>query len=254
MHHSIDDIEKFYNSDIGGIVQNILCTKIRGLWPDLHGYRVMGCGYAMPYLSVLDKRTDRSFAMMLGRQGATHWPRGCKNMTFLCDEDRIPIENASLDRVLMVHYLEYCNDLRLSLREIWRVLKPNGRVIIVVPNRMGMWARADWAPLGHGRPFTQVQLDTVLRDNLFVPETHKGALFFPPLPGSPVMMKSANLIERMGRNFFPFIAGVHIMEASKQIYARADKPGSGSAVFEKTKGILAGNGRPVPQSYVSEKN
>lgn len=75
------------------------------------------------------------------------------------------------------------------------------------------------------------------------------ALFVPPIPDSPVMMRSANLIEKMGGRIIPFVAGVHILEASKQIYAKADNGGTGSAVLAKTREILTGPGKTVPQSY-----
>jgi hypothetical protein len=44
------------------------------------------------------------------------------------------------------------------LREVWRVLAPNGRLLAVVPNRRGLWARIDTTPFGHGRPFSRGQV------------------------------------------------------------------------------------------------
>lgn len=248
MYSSVNDLKSFYDSDIGQIVQNTLQKRICALWDDVHDYRILGCGYSVPYLGALEKRSERVIAMMSEKQGVQQWPKSSGNRTLLCDQLYLPIENASIDRVLLVHHLEYCNDLPRSLREIWRVLKPNGRIIIIVPNRMGVWARADWSPFGHGHPFTQSQLEACLREARFNVDTHEGALFMLPIPKSPVVMKSANLFEKMGRSVLPFIAGVHIVEAHKQIYARIDKTGTGSAVLEKTKGILAGNGKAVPQN------
>ena len=47
---------------------------------------------------------------------------------------------------------------RELLREMWRVLAPNGRLLIVVPNRRGLWARVDTTPFGYGSPFSRSQL------------------------------------------------------------------------------------------------
>ncbi len=248
MYSSVDDLRAFYNSDIGAIVQHTLQKRICSLWGDVHDYRILGCGYALPYLSALEKRSERVIAMMSANQGVQRWPQHSENRTLLCDESYLPIENASVDCVLLVHHLEYCNDLPRALHEIWRILKSNGRVLIIVPNRMGLWARADWSPLGHGHPFTQSQLEAYLRKAKLCVDSHEGALFMPPIPKSPVVMKSAHLFERMGRSFMPFIAGVHVVEAHKEIYARVDKTGTGSAVLEKTKDMLVGKGKPIPQS------
>ncbi len=251
MYNSVRDLEAFYDTEIGGIVRAVLSRRVHSLWPDLHAFRVLGCGYATPYLTPYLDETERVIAMMTDRQGGVVWPSGANNLVMTCRETHMPIENVSVDRALLVHHLECCDNLRDSLREVWRVLKPNGRVIIIVPNRMGFWARSDWSPFGRGHPFTMSQVLFCLRDNLFVPEHHESALFVPPLPQSPVMMRFANVIERTGPKVFPFVAGVHIIECSKQVYAKKDTPHSGSAVFEKTKGILAGKPMPSSKTYRS---
>ena len=38
------------------------------------------------------------------------------------------------------------------LRECWRVLRDDGRLLVVVPNRLGSWALFDHTPFGQGRP------------------------------------------------------------------------------------------------------
>ncbi len=243
------DMNKFYDSEIGSIVQSILQRHIADFWADTKGLRVLGCGYATPYLGGFCRDSERVIAMISSRQGLYSWGQNAKNDVFLSDEDRMPIENNSIDRILLVHYLEHCELLQESLRELWRILKANGRLLVIVPNRMGVWARRDCSPFGHGRPFTLSQLSTYLKGAKFIQENHKGALFVPPVPDSPVLMKSANLIEKMGSTIFPFVAGVHIVEASKQIYATIDNSGGGSSVLAKTKEILAGRPSPVPQGF-----
>lgn len=245
MYQPAEDLKAFYDSEIGKIVQMILSRHIDAFWPDVHGLRVMGCGYSVPYLDIFLDRAERVSAMMPMQQGVHHWPAAGKNRVLLCEDDRMPIENASIDRLLVVHHFENCDHLQRAVKEVWRVLKPSGRLLFIAPNRTGMWARADWSPFGHGRPFTQTQMAHCLNDGLFTPEHYRSALFVPPLPDSPVMMKSAHAIERWGRNLLPFVAGVHMVEASKRVYARIDDKGSGSPVLAKTKEILSGAGKPA---------
>ncbi len=253
MYFSVSEMRDFYASDIGVIVHGVLQSNINGFWPDMHGLRVLGCGYSGPYLDDLRNRSERCIAMSTPRLGPVETCTKQKNISFTSSEFRIPLENSSVDRILLIHHLEHCDHLRESLQETWRILKPNGRIMVIVPNRMGVWARADWSPFGHGHPFTSSQLCSYLRDNKFVQERHKSALFVPPMPDSPIMMKSSNLIERMAGNILPFVAGVHIVEASKQIYASIDNSGTGSAVLAKTKALLKGNGSTVAQNLSAKK-
>ena len=66
------------------------------------------------------------------------------------------------------------------LKEIWRVLAGGGRLLIVAPNRRGIWARLDRTPFGSGRPYTMSQLSQLLRDEQFTPVATGAALFVPP--------------------------------------------------------------------------
>ncbi len=250
MRSFINDLQSFYKSDIGLIVQDVISSRVREFWPDVHGQSLMGCGYAAPYVDMFhDDAPERSVLMMPGEQGACLWPANGKNAVFMSDELAMPIEPASVDRVLLVHHLESCVDVHASLQEVWRVLKGNGRVLVVVPNRMGAWAHADWSPFGRGMPYTLSQLCSVFQKMRFVHERHKGGLFMLPIPDSPVMMRGSRIMERMGRSVFPFVSGVHIVEFSKQIYARAGDSGTGSAVVTKAKAVLAGKPKPATQNF-----
>lgn len=249
MYRSAYDLKSFYNSRVGRVVRRILQAHIREFWPDVNAMRVMGCGYASPYLRVFMGEAERAFGVMPAGQGAHHWPQGAdeKNLICLSEEAELPLENNSVDRVILVHSLEYAELLQPTLEEVWRVLKANGRVLVIVPNRSGFWARADWSPFGQGTPYSVGQLCYYLRDNSFIHERTKEALFLPPLR-SGLMLKSAGLFERIGRYLFPFAAGVHMVEASKQLFA-ADKS-SGSKVRVRGRAFLT---RPVPQGMSSYK-
>ncbi|MCB1563521.1 MAG: methyltransferase domain-containing protein [Alphaproteobacteria bacterium] len=230
MYSSVYDLKAFYDTRAGRVVRRVLQERIRTLWPDVRGLRVMGTGYATPYLRMFMEESERVFSMMPAGQGAHHWPR-CekeKNLVGLSLKGALPLETNSIDRILMIHDLEFSENVHLDLSEIWRVLKSSGRILVVVPNRAGLWAHADWSPFGQGTPYTVRQLCEHLRENLFVHERTEEALFMPPSRSS-LFLKSAGFFERTGARYVPIAAGVHMIEASKQLYARADK-GSGSRV------------------------
>jgi len=106
---------------------------------------------------------------------------------------------------------------------MWRVLAPEGRLILVVPNRRGVWARLDNTPFGQGRPYNRRQLDQLLCEAMFSPLDWGGALYFPPL-GRRVLLRSSTAWERVGEGISPAFCGVLIVEASKELVAPIGKP------------------------------
>jgi len=136
----------------------------------------------------------------------------------LADEAELPLPDVSVDRVLMVHAVECSEQLRDMLEEVWRVLTGDGRVVVVVPNRSGLWSRSDATPFGHGHPYTPRQLSRLLRDTMFTPVRTESALFVPPTRMR-LLLRSAAAIEDIGARWFPRFAGVVLIEATKQIYA-----------------------------------
>ncbi|MCB1721284.1 MAG: methyltransferase domain-containing protein [Rhodospirillales bacterium] len=249
MYESVYDFKTFYNTRIGRIVRRVLQERIREIWPDVHGLSLMGIGYATPYLRIFREEAERVFAIMPAGQGAHDWPHEGPNCVALAEQAELPIETNSVDRILMVHNLEFTEFPKPALQEIWRVLKSNGRLLVVTPNRAGLWARTEHSPFGHGTPYSLTQLTHALRDNLFVHETTEEALFVPPLKYS-TLLKSAGFFERYGRSILPVVAGVHIVEASKQIYASVDR-GSGSTVRIRGRGVFMP--KPVPNNFNKDK-
>ncbi len=247
MYRSVYDLKSFYNGKIGRVVRRVLQERIRDIWPDVHGLRVLGGGYASPYLRSFMAEAERVIGVMPAGQGAHDWPQDGKNLVCLAEEGELPIESNSIDRVVLIHSLEFAELLQPALQEVWRVLKSSGRVLVVVPNRGGLWSRADWSPFGQGTPYSASQIHYFLHDNLFVHERTEEALFMPPLRFGGVL-KFASVFERLGR-YVPFMAGVHIVEASKQLYARADK-GSGSKLRVRGRGFMP---RPAPQNFYTDQ-
>jgi SAM-dependent methyltransferase len=239
MYRSVYDLKDFYNCPAGAMVRASLGCHIREWWPDMKGLRVAGIGYAQPYLDMFLGSADRCFAVNPAAQGACPWPEGEKNLTVLAEESELPFETNSLDRVLLIHSLEYAELPKSNLQEIWRVLKSNGRLLIVVPNRLGFWARADWSPYGEGTPYSLAQLRWALRDNLFVFERSKPALFALPLRWR-IFLQAAEVLEKIGPYLFPAFAGLHMIEASKQLYAGTEV-GASSRVRIRGRASLVAN-------------
>ncbi|GGF40136.1 methyltransferase type 11 [Aliidongia dinghuensis] len=220
MYSDVVDLRDFYQSSLGQVARRMIRRRIRMIWPDVTGMRVLGLGYATPYLRPFHDEAERVAALMPAAQGVLQWPRGEKNVTALCDEGELPLQDASIDRILLIHALECSEELRPMLAEVWRVLAGGGRVLIVVPNRRGIWARLDRTPFGAGHPFTQAQLSRLLREMAFTPVQSSAALYIPP-SASRMVLSAAGAWENIGERWFTSFAGVAMVEATKQIYAKS---------------------------------
>ena len=218
MWTDVVDLRDFYASSLGQMAAQMIHRRIRVMWPSIRAQRVLGLGYAVPYLSSFRQEAERTLAVMPASLGVVHWPREEPGLVTLADEAEIPFPDLSIDRVLLVHALENSEKLRKMLRESWRILSDSGRLLVVVTNRRGVWAQFAHTPFGHGHPYTVAQLSRLLRDNLFTPIQHSHALFAPPL--FPRMVaSSARVCEEVGLRGFSTFSGVILMEAEKQLYA-----------------------------------
>ena len=217
MLSDIIDLRSFYASPLGHLAEHSITMALSSLWAAQPGERLVGLGYTLPWLERFGGDTERTFAFMPAMQGAVNWPAKDRSATALVFEEELPLFDSSIDRVLLVHALEHAENPREMLMEIWRVLAPGGRLIIVTPNRRGVWARFEHTPFGTGRPFSRGQLGGLLRETNFTPGAWGDALHFPPTHKR-FMTRFHSISERAGRSLWPIFAGALIVEAQKRLY------------------------------------
>jgi SAM-dependent methyltransferase len=217
MNSDIVALRSFYASLLGRFAERSITMALSSVWASLPSERLVGLGYAVPWLDRFGADAERVFAFMPGTQGAVRWPATGPSATAMVFDEELPLPDSSIDRILLVHLLEHAESPRETLKEIWRVLSPAGRVVIVVPNRRGMWARFEHTPFGTGRPFSSGQLNELLHDANFTPSAWADALFFPPSKRR-WMLRFHNLIERGGRRLWPIFSGAIVVEAQKRVY------------------------------------
>lgn len=210
------DLREFYASLLGKATRRIIANKLSsGLGADVEA-RIMGLGYAAPYIGA----QVNSFAFMMARRGVTHWPEEGLVRSVLVDELDLPLTENAVEVALLVHGLEFTDSPEELLEEIWRVLTPQGRLLVVVPNRRSLWALSDASPFGHGQPFSRGQLLGLLRAAQFSVTRVDHALFVPPLERV-AGWRVARIFERNSANLFNRFSGVFVVEATKQVYAYA---------------------------------
>src|ERR1700709_2843136 len=131
---------EFYGSARGAVTARMLRERVLAMWPTAPNESVLGIGYAMPYLRLWRDQAARCVAVTPVQMGAARWPPGVPNLSCAAEEDALPFADMTFDRILLVHGLENAENGRRLLREVWRLLKDDGRLLIVAPTRTGMCA------------------------------------------------------------------------------------------------------------------
>jgi hypothetical protein len=103
-------------------------------------------------------------------------------------------------------------------------LKGEGELVMIVPHRRSLWARADKTPFGQGTPFSRRQLKLILEQVGFGQIQIKHSLYMPPFGTKlPVVMRRRfHMIGRIGWAMF---GGVLIVVAKKRLYSSHHQPG-----------------------------
>ena len=231
MRTDILDLHDFYESPLGRAARGFVGARIEEAWRDHARLRIAGFGHAEPYLDIF-QQAERVIAIAPGAQGVIHWPVGARNRAALAGEHAWPLPDASIDRMLIVHGLEESDDPKRLMREVWRVLTSDGRVIIVAAHRRGLWSMIETTPFAHGRPFLKGQLERLLQRSMFRPLAWSGALYFPPL-GARFLLRAANAWERAGARLWSGLSGVLMVEAAKDMAQPVARAAPVKALIER---------------------
>jgi SAM-dependent methyltransferase len=133
---------------------------------------------------------------------------------------QLPVESDSIDAILMPHTLDYSDRPHAILREVDRVLRRDGRLIILGFKPGGLWGLRRLVP-GAGMPPGADHLisERRLKDWLQLLDMRiQGSLryFFRwPMPGNKA--RGSNLWERRGQAWWPELAACYMLSAQKRV-------------------------------------
>ena len=218
MRQSVRHIESFYTSRLGHAAANMVLRRLSTIWPNLSGRDLLGYGYCYPFVTPYLSDAKRVVLAMPGAMGGIAQKSSRGVMTCLTETMALPFEDAQFDNVLVAHGLEEATLLPELMRELWRVTRPEGRIIVIAANRSGLWARSDRSPFGAGRPFSRAQLKSTLTQAGFIPTVWSGALYIPPLKFF-TRTTLLNVTENCGETVWPGFSGLVLVEATKRLYA-----------------------------------
>ena len=138
-----------------------------------------------------------------------------------------PWSAASLDLVVLPHTLEWCADPHLCLREVERVLMPEGRLLVAGLQPQGWWsvhARRHLPPGTDLQPIALRRLRDWLRLLDFEVESVALGGWVPPL-GSERALQRMQWMERWGRRSLPWLHGYYMLLATKRVTGVRTLPG-----------------------------
>jgi SAM-dependent methyltransferase len=211
------DFKNFYESRLGEVTTNLIQRQLATLAQPKTAQTVMGLGFALPYMRFNDENVLQ-LSFMLAKKGVIHWPEHAANRSALIDESDLPLLESTIDLAVLVHGLEHAESPLDMLQEVWRVMAPQGRLLLVVPNRRGLWAASEATPFGYGQPFSSGQIAGLLKDAKFTATQWRRALYMPPSQLD-IVMKTGRFFDTFGSRLTARFSGVIIVEAMKQVYA-----------------------------------
>ena len=85
------DLRDFYQSALGQMARQLIRVRLRAIWPDVRDQKLLGIGYATPYLRQFHDEAERVIAIMPAQQGVLHWPPEGPNAVTLADETELPM-------------------------------------------------------------------------------------------------------------------------------------------------------------------
>ncbi|MBI1363226.1 MAG: methyltransferase domain-containing protein [Proteobacteria bacterium] len=209
-------LRDWYRTRTGCVAAGIVNDYLHKLWPPLHGRRVLSLGFGLPYLEGYQD-DPFIFAAMPAQMGVLQWPANHESRTLMTWEAELPFADDSFDYVLLTHALEFSGDPDRLLAELFRVLRADGRLLIVVPNRLGVWSRREITPFARGRPYSSIELNRLFRRNNFMVTQSVYGLFVPPTRRRWVL-KHAKTFEKIGQRWHPPVGGLLLVEGRKEVY------------------------------------
>jgi SAM-dependent methyltransferase len=149
-----------------------------------------------------------------------------------CEFDALPFPDSSIDLVVLPHALELARDPHLALREVERVLVPEGRVVISGFNPASLWGLRQSAghmrrSMGFGRG-SKLYLPRAgefigywrLRDWLrllgFEVQAGRFGCWRPAL-SSEQWLQRFSWMERVGERWWPVLGAAYFLEAVKRV-------------------------------------
>lgn len=208
---SIPGLQHWLNTPQGRYILDWEQAKLDDALADVFGFNALQLG--LPERDFL--RTNRiPLRQTLGSSGATH---------LRCDFTQLPIASQSVDLVVLPHVLEFYPDPHQILREVERILIPEGQLFILGFNPFSLWGlRQQFPSCPAGFPWNGKYLSILrLKDwlELLNFEMDRGAFgaYAPPCK-TEKWLKRWQFMELAGDRWWGFAGSIYMIRAIKRVH------------------------------------
>jgi SAM-dependent methyltransferase len=226
MSEQIIGLQDWLDSPAGAYLLAWEQAQLDAAVADLFGYHALQLG--VPSLQAL--RANRMPHRWLALQDVPE--AGSPQLAvadFLTDFTALPFPANSIDLLVLPHALEFSADPHAALREVERVLVPEGRVLICGLNPASLWGWRQqrsrwWQRWGGGVAFMPEWGDLIgywrLRDWLrllsFEVEVGRFGCYRPAL-NSPDWLRRWEWMDRLGSRWWPIFGAAYFLVATKRV-------------------------------------
>lgn len=191
------------------------------LTADIFGFNAVQIG--MPQLDALAaNRMPYKFLADRKMRTLADAPRRAVSLT--CDPVELPFASQSMDLVVLPHVLEFSPDPHQVLREVERVLIPEGQVIICGFNPASLWGARQVLRRVGGTGFLPRTEELIsmprLKDwlkllNMTASHSHFGC--YAPACRTQKWLERYAFMDNAGPRWWPYLGGVYIVQAIKRV-------------------------------------
>jgi SAM-dependent methyltransferase len=245
----------WFDTPLGRSLQAVEAHRLRAVLPSLYGTVALQLGQVgkldlldacvAPLRVVIEPGVTTFQPSCMAEQRLT----GVRTVCLRAGADELPIDERSVDVVLLPHTLDFSADPHPVLREVSRVLRPEGHVVILGFNPMSLWglrrlvARrprpVPWC--AHFFRLSRVKDWLALLDFQY---TQGNMLYYrPPLKREPAMDRFY-FLELTGDRWWPMMAGVYLIVAKKRVFGMTSLP-----IEWKTAKVVGLAGTPKPAIF-----
>lgn len=207
---SIHGIEDWLDTPQGRYVMTWEQEKIDAVIDDLFGYNALQLG--LPQMRLLD-RNRIPLRQIVGPSGG---------VDVACDFREMPFSANSIDLAVMPHVLEFHEDPHQILREVERVLRPDGQLVMTGFNPISLWGlRRKLSSRPRVFPFSGSYLSVArLKDWLqllnFEADRGNFGCYAPPCQQAR-WFRRWRFMEAAGDRWWSFAGGVYLLRAVKRV-------------------------------------